>query len=234
MFYDGELTFAGDRLLVDSLLSWEELPNPHNCPVLFYGVEGKDCQEGNSPSFFNPLEATVILKLITSLLQFKRYKIKAKDIGLITPYKKQVEKCRKLLVKEGLEEIKVASVEEFQGQERTAIFISTVRSSENFLKFDALHQLGFLNNEKRFNVALTRAQALMVIVGNPYLLCKDKGWLQLIEFCLENNAYTGCDKQSLLETIETEKANPNRLQEQHLQEYNVNFTAPGAEYEDNL
>lgn len=67
---------------------------------------------------------------------------------------------------------KVGSVEEFQGQERLAILVSTVRSSDDWRNFDKMHNLGFLSNPKRFNVALTRAQALLVIVGNPFVLAK--------------------------------------------------------------
>ena len=50
--------------------------------------------------------------------------------------------------------------------------MSQVRSSENLLGFDVRHHLGFLSNPKRFNVAITRAQALMVIIGNPNVLAK--------------------------------------------------------------
>lgn len=41
---------------------------------------------------------------------------------------------------------------------------------------DVRCRLGFLSNEKRLNVALTRAQALLVVVGNPHVLCKDTNW----------------------------------------------------------
>ena len=55
------------------------------------------------------------------------YAPKASDIGVVTPYRKQVEKIRLLLGRVvGGEGVKVGSVEEFQGQERTAIIVSTV------------------------------------------------------------------------------------------------------------
>jgi hypothetical protein len=69
--------------------------------------------------------------------------------------------------------VQVGSVEEFQGQERRIILISTVRSSHEHLEFDAKHRLGFLSNPKRFNVSITRAKALVVVVGNPAILMHD-------------------------------------------------------------
>ena len=45
-----------------------------------------------------------------------------------------------------------------------------VRSNEEMIGFDLKHTLGFLSNPKRFNVAITRAQALLVVIGNPHVL----------------------------------------------------------------
>lgn len=52
------------------------------------------------------------------------------------------------------------------------IIISTVRSSAEHIESDLKHNLGFLRNPKRFNVAVTRAQALLIIVGNPHVLAQ--------------------------------------------------------------
>merc|ERR1711983_495564 len=84
-------------------------------------------------------------------------------------------------------DINVGSTEEFQGQERRIIIISTVRSKPTLLQSDYEHKLGFLNNPKRFNVAITRAKALMVVIGNPYLLCMDKYWKEFLKYSLNNS-----------------------------------------------
>lgn len=47
-----------------------------------------------------------------------------------------------------------------------------VRSTRDLVGFDLHHHLGFLRNPKRFNVAISRAQALLVVVGNPLLLAQ--------------------------------------------------------------
>lgn len=53
--------------------------------------------------------------------------------------------------------------------------------------------LGFIQSEKRFNVALTRAQSLLIVLGDPHLLCQDETWQSFIRFCVEKKAYQGCD-----------------------------------------
>uniref|UniRef100_A0A4W3JGP6 RNA helicase n=1 Tax=Callorhinchus milii TaxID=7868 RepID=A0A4W3JGP6_CALMI len=87
----------------------------------------------------------------------------------------------------------VGSVEEFQGQERKVILISTVRSSSEYLHVDQEFCLGFLKNPKRFNVALTRAKSLLIVVGNPRILNKDSNWNKFLSFCVNKCGYTGAD-----------------------------------------
>ena len=55
-------------------------------------------------------------------------------------------------------------------QERRVIIVSTVRSTPQYVLTDKQYKLGFLQNPKRFNVAITRAQALLIVVGNPRIL----------------------------------------------------------------
>ena len=70
-----------------------------------------------------------VLKYVQALKDNSTYAPKASEIGVVTPYRKQVEKIRLLLARVvGGDEVKVGSVEEFQGQERTVIIISTVRN----------------------------------------------------------------------------------------------------------
>ncbi|XP_064093385.1 uncharacterized protein LOC135206091 isoform X2 [Macrobrachium nipponense] len=174
----------------DKLLNWSELPNP-SCPVLFHAVVSENHQEGDSPSWFNPTETFQVVRYAKSLTNFG---LMPSNIGIITPYRKQVEKIRQLLTIFGVQPgIKVGTVEEFQGQERTAIIISTVRSSEELLAVDREHSLGFVKCRRRFNVAITRAQSLLIVVGNPVLLSLDNCWLSFISFCISKKAYIGAE-----------------------------------------
>uniref|UniRef100_A0A7N8Y4K8 RNA helicase n=1 Tax=Mastacembelus armatus TaxID=205130 RepID=A0A7N8Y4K8_9TELE len=188
LFYDGELQVCADEILRNSYCRWEYLPKM-NFPVIFHSVTGVDEREASSPSFFNVTEVEVLMDYVKKLLQTQGKKglatISPKDIGIIAPYRKQVQKIRKALEKVGkdlkvrnMDHLKVGSVEEFQGQERRVILVSTVRSSPDYLEIDKEFNLGFVKNEKRFNVALTRAQALLIVVGNPRVLESDSTWKQ--------------------------------------------------------
>ena len=172
LFYGGELLPCADPKIVNSCLNFEGLTEATrgSFPFLFHGVVASDMREGNSPSFFNPSEAAVVLSYIAALI--KQGMLPA-NIGVIAPYKKQVLKIRdRLALTPYGDEVKVGTTEEFQGQERLAIILSTVRSCPNYLNTDEQSTVGFLANPKRFNVAITRAKALLIVVGNPNVLCK--------------------------------------------------------------
>jgi helicase MOV-10 len=147
----------------------QELP-AKDFPIIFHGVQGRDLQEGDSPSWYNPDEVGLVKRWVEKLKGVRNKGVQSDHIGIITPYRRQVQRIQTSLQDKA---IKVASVEEFQGQERRIILISTVRSSAAHIQHDILHSLGFLKNEKRFNVAISRAKALLVIIGNPLILSKD-------------------------------------------------------------
>ncbi|KAK3102564.1 hypothetical protein FSP39_012227 [Pinctada imbricata] len=192
LFYDNELQFMADKKLTHSLCGWNMLPRK-DFPVIFHGVKGQDLREGDNPSWFNASEALQVVKYVQGLLKATEFNINSDDIGIITPYRKQVEKIRLLIKKFGMDEIRVGSVEEFQGQQRKVIIISTVRANERLIGHDKRLTLGFLSNPKRFNVAISRAQALLIVIGNPFVLSTDEYWRVLIQYCIEHGAYRGCE-----------------------------------------
>uniref|UniRef100_A0A3Q2VAN8 RNA helicase n=1 Tax=Haplochromis burtoni TaxID=8153 RepID=A0A3Q2VAN8_HAPBU len=179
LFYGGELQPCADEYAQNFYCGWEHLPK-RNFPVIFHGVTGKDEREASSPSFFNVAEVEVLMDYVRKLLQAQGKrgvaKITPRDIGIIAPYRKQVQKIRKALDKVGKDYEFVGSVEEFQGQERRVILVSAVRSSPDYTEIDKDFNLGFVKNEKRFNVAVTRAKALLIVVGNPRILETDSTW----------------------------------------------------------
>jgi senataxin len=71
-----------------------------------------------------------------------------------------------------LDMVEVNTVDGFQGREMDIVIFSCVRTS--------MHSLGFLSDERRMNVAITRAKKCLVIVGNETALSRDKHWAALI------------------------------------------------------
>ena len=195
LFYEGDLRCRADPTLINCCLQWEGLPTP-GVPLFFHGLVGKDTREKTSPSWFNPDEAVAVIQHVKDLCRPHSMgrggmKITPAMIGVIAPYNKQVQRIRFALKGVDLGDVKVGSTEMFQGQERRIIIISTVRSSEDYVGSDVRHNLGFLDNSKRFNVAVTRACALLIVVGNPAVLMLDKHWRALLELCVRKGAYRG-------------------------------------------
>lgn len=92
---------------------------------------------------------------------------------------------------------KIGSVEEFQGQEFKVVIMSTVRSNEDGARTDGRYGLGFIASPHRLNVAVSRAQALLIIIGNPHLLITDHYWRSVIMYAVNLGGYRGCDLPDL-------------------------------------
>jgi superfamily I DNA and/or RNA helicase len=193
LLYRGDLVARGDAALVDSMLRWPSLPSP-KFPLIFHGVEGENEREGNSPSWFNISEVEIVVSYVLQLQEAIRSRtvpaLSLKDVGIITPYQKQVHKLREAL-KRITSDVIVGSVEQFQGDERRVIILSTVRSDPQFVDLDQKFNLGFVASPKRFNVSVTRAQALLIVVGSPKVLNSDPHWSQLLWHCVDHGAYVG-------------------------------------------
>ena len=101
-----------------------------------------------SPSFFNPEEVVTVVNYIKDLLEDPQLQVKEDEIGVISPYRRQCQKIRMKLGESS--EVMVGTTEEFQGQERRIILVTTVRSNPNYLQQDQLAKIGFLKNRKRF------------------------------------------------------------------------------------
>ncbi|TBU29420.1 P-loop containing nucleoside triphosphate hydrolase protein [Dichomitus squalens] len=189
-FYDNELQVCGAHGTVNSFLGSSQLASPE-FPVVFHALAGHNDRESTSPSYFNIDEASEVKAYVQALLADRQYPIQAKDIGVITPYHAQVRKIRKLLRDADIPDVDVGSVEIFQGQERRAIILSTVRSSADLLAYDAKFTLGFVSNPRRFNVAITRAQALLIVIGDPGILCLDPIWRGFLNYVYLHGGWRG-------------------------------------------
>ncbi len=102
------------------------------------------------------------------------------DVGIISPYRAQVQYLRQLLKKREYFKpyrkfISVNTVDGFQGQERDVILISLVRANND-------GEIGFLRDLRRMNVAITRARMKLIILGDADTMCKHPFYKKLYEY----------------------------------------------------
>ncbi|XP_074252679.1 5'-3' DNA helicase ZGRF1 isoform X2 [Saimiri boliviensis] len=167
MFYEGNLMNGVTEIERSPLLEW--LPT-----LCFYNVKGLEQLERDN-SFHNVAEAAFTLKLIQSLIASG---IEGSMIGVITLYKSQMYKLCHLLSAvdfdhPDIKTVQVSTVDAFQGAEKEIIILSCVRT----------RQVGFIDSEKRMNVALTRGKRHLLIVGNLACLRKNRLWGRVIQHC---------------------------------------------------
>ena len=171
--------------------------------LMFYGVRGQQEREGDVPSYHNALEAAAVADLVQGLLK-SGAGVVATDIGVMATYRRQVRSIRILFRQRGLGSVRVGTVDDYQGQEERIVFISTVLSRPSSLPKSQNSQdthLGLWNNPKRFNVAITRAKALLVVVGHPAVLIEDPSWRKLIRHCAVTGAFRGAGAAALAEKL---------------------------------
>lgn len=155
-------------------------------PIEWINTEGMDCNEefvGENYGRINKAEAELSisqLKTYITKIGRERFLDERIDVGLISPYKAQVQYLRQLLRKDSFfkpyrQAITINTVDGFQGQERDIILISLVRANEE-------GQIGFLNDLRRMNVAMTRARMKLIILGDASTLTKHIFYRKLYEY----------------------------------------------------
>ena len=159
-------TFYNNKMITKvKILPDENIPWPNkDFPSFFYNIEGKE--EIENKSRYNNDEVLAVDICINKMMGNK---VELKNIGLITLYSAQKQRFyEKFYTKEKYLDLKIDTVDGFQGMEMDYIIISTVRSNED-------GELGFLKSEKRLDVALTRAKKGLIIIGNAKCLAKRRG-----------------------------------------------------------
>ncbi|KAL3877346.1 hypothetical protein ACJMK2_035069, partial [Sinanodonta woodiana] len=169
LFYSGQLK--------DGVTEEDREPVITEFPALcFIDVfNGQEVSDGVA-SYYNEAEAEMVVFLIEVLVNCR---VDPASIGVITLYKSQMSKVLHFLhnskhaVQKELRSILVSTVDAFQGGERDVIILSCVRTDF----------VGFIDNDKRTNVALTRAKKHLLIMGNYHMLSHNKLWKQIIQHC---------------------------------------------------
>lgn len=178
-FYDNLLRSKIDYKNSAFAEKWNFLPTK-DFPILFHCIKQPSKVEEYGTSSFNNSEIRMIKFYVDNLLMrgINGKKVYEQDIGIVSPYLAQLKRLREKVPPN----IEIGTAEYYQGREKKIIIISTVKSGTG---------MGFLRNEKRLNVILTRAQSLLIIVGNPETLQQDRLWKSFIHFCHINHVFVG-------------------------------------------
>ncbi len=141
-------------------------------PVLFIDTSGAcydEEKEAGGDSYLNRDEAKLAIKKVRDLMACG---VRPSNIAIITPYSAQVRFLREQLDIDGAE---VGSIDGFQGREKEAVIISFVRSNKR-------QDIGFLNDIRRMNVALTRARRKLIVIGDSATISALPFYEQLLEY----------------------------------------------------
>jgi len=171
MFYDDSI--RNGVSIEDRVGFSSSIPFPNNdIPLLFYHIEGREDIFGGSIK--NMQEINHVKHAVKML---ERAGVPLTDIGIVTPYAVQKGHLRRDFDNEELE---ISSADGFQGREKPYIIFSAVRSNER-------GDVGFLKDFRRFNVAITRAQYGMILIGNAMTLGANPLWNFYIQYFREHD-----------------------------------------------
>lgn len=141
-------------------------------PVHFIDTSGAcydEAKEAGGDSYLNRDEAKLAIKKVRDLMACG---VCSSNIAIITPYSAQVRFLREQLK---FDEVEVGSIDGFQGREKEAVIISFVRSNKR-------QEIGFLNDIRRMNVALTRARRKLIVIGDSATISAHPFYEQLLEY----------------------------------------------------
>ena len=211
-------------------------------PLAFVGVLGRHMRSADVPSFYNPAEVTVVGDIVAAALRVPPalsstnhshdhdHHISpppilgghwsSSDVGVVAPYRKQVQKIREELRRRGLAAVRVGTVHDFQGQESRVLVVSTVltrpttplrgrigsnSNSSTIItsarrsksgsrvksRLDPWSLDAHYEAPQRFNVAVSRARSLLIVVGHPVALAADAVWRPFLEHVTRLGSWTG-------------------------------------------
>ncbi|CAH9074675.1 unnamed protein product [Cuscuta epithymum] len=214
-FYDDALE-DGPDIEVLTKRKWHN----YRCfgPFCFFDIhEGKESKPAGSGSWMNVDEVEFVLVIYRELVtRYPELKSSSK-LAIISPYRHQVkiiqQKFREIFGVDSHKFVDVNSVDGFQGREKDVAIFSCVRASED-------GHIGFVEDFRRMNVAITRARSSVLVVGSASTLKRDKHWGNLIKSAEERNTLFKVSKpyndlfndEKLATTWVTDKAREGMLE----------------------
>ena len=184
-FYDGKIRTdpSIESLLLSDMDGIQETYETAQ-PIMFcdtsdYGF--REYTDGGGRSKMNMGEVDIAVAHITRLLAAG---VPAADIGVITPYSAQAAHISRGLAELGIEggKVEVNTVDAFQGREKLVVVLSLVRNNDT-------HDIGFLGERRRLNVAMTRARRHLLVIGDVHTASFSAFMQRLWDFIEENAAF---------------------------------------------
>jgi ATP-dependent RNA/DNA helicase IGHMBP2 len=184
------MKFSSQYFYKNALIAHEsvkhELLRPNQPPVEFIDTAGagySEEQDAETLSRYNKEEAALLIRNVEKLIEevgAEEWLNQKITLGIITPYRAQVDYLVKLAESSALMEplhglVSINTVDAFQGQERDVIVISFVRSNDK-------GEVGFLQDIRRTNVAMTRARRKLIMIGDSATLGSHPFYLELLDF----------------------------------------------------
>ncbi|NWX22834.1 HELZ2 Helicase, partial [Aegotheles bennettii] len=188
-------------------------PHPEIYPLMFCHVSGVADRDMSMISWHNASEIIQVVEKVKEIYQRWPDEWGVRDLKRIcvVSHGMQVSATRQELRKKQLQDVVVENYENLPGREFRVIIISTVHTSAS-LRVSASHHLEFFNEARVLNTIMTRAQSLVVVVGDAVALCShgqcSKVWKRFIQQCIEKGSVfpenltmaqikqAACDKES--------------------------------------
>ncbi|KAL7685134.1 putative P-loop containing nucleoside triphosphate hydrolase, DNA2/NAM7 helicase, AAA [Plasmopara halstedii] len=176
-FYEGKLQDGENVKSVDYIKSYHSLGAAF-MPLVFWNLLSSREKSTKSVSRMNVGEAELAVNLYLTLKNSCPPDAIAGKVGVITPYSQQMEELRnrfrRTLGERYEQEVEINTVDGFQGREKDIVILSTVRA-------DPKAGVGFLNDIRRMNVALTRAKFACYVIGKEDTLRSSEPWSALLD-----------------------------------------------------
>ena len=151
--------FKNDKNIIEEINSLDDF-GIFDKPLVLLNTSGLEFFETKDPetlSSFNIGETDLCKRMVDYLKD--KLKAENKDIGIITPYSAQVANLSHKITQDEYKGLEISTVDGFQGREKEIIILSLVRSNQK-------HQVGFLSDKRRLNVAITRPRRMLVVIGD--------------------------------------------------------------------
>ena len=180
-FYEGNLL---DDENIEANTTNEECLKYHAFQALtYYDLESEESFDKNS--FYNEDQILLIIELYKMLKEIYGTEKLSEKLAIISPYSNQVYRIKeniKNLEGKDVCPIEVNTVDGFQGKEKTIVIFSTVRSKGS-------KSVGFLKDERRMNVGLSRAKSCLIVIGDSKKLILDSNWEKLVKYAFRSATF---------------------------------------------